>query len=98
MPGDASPWDPNAWEKHIQRALKVRYGQPVGTYQHIAAESSGDYGLEGFAADGTAYQCYACQTWTDSAFLLKKQKSKMTADIGIVAGGGYWSSARLHAN
>jgi len=81
MPGDASPWDPNVWEKHIQRALKLRYAQPVGTYQHIAAESGGDYGLEGFAADGTAYQCYACQTWTDSAFLLKKQKTKMTADI-----------------
>jgi hypothetical protein len=39
MPGDASPWDPNDWEKHIQRALKLRYSQPVGTYQHIAAES-----------------------------------------------------------
>ena len=25
MPGDASPWDPNDWEKHIQRALKLRY-------------------------------------------------------------------------
>ncbi len=82
MPGDASPWDPNAWEKHIQRVLKLRYSQRVGTYQHIPAEIGGDYGLEGFAADGTAYQCYACQTWTDSAFLLKKQKTKMTADIG----------------
>jgi hypothetical protein len=54
MPDDASPWDPNDWEKHIQRALKLRYSQPVGSYQHIAAESGGDYGLEGLAADGTA--------------------------------------------
>jgi hypothetical protein len=82
MPGDATPWDPNDWEKHIQKALKLRYAQPVGTYQHIAAESGGDYGIEGFAADGTAYQCYSCQNWTDSAFLLKKQKGKITADIG----------------
>jgi hypothetical protein len=49
MPGYASPWEPNAWEKRIQRA-QLRYAQPVGTYQHIAAESGGDYGLEGFAA------------------------------------------------
>ncbi len=82
MPGDATPWDPNDWEKHIQKALKLRYALPVGTYQHIAAESGGDYGIEGFAADGTAYQCYACQNWVDSAFLLKKQKGKLTADIG----------------
>jgi len=82
MPGDATPWDPNDWEKHIQRALKLRYAQPVGTYQHIAAESGGDFGIEGFAADGTAYQCYAGQNWADSAFLLRKQKGKMTADIG----------------
>jgi hypothetical protein len=82
MPGDATPWDPNDWEKHIQKALKLRYAHPVGIYQHIAAEGGGDYGIEGFAADGTAYQCYACQNWADSAFLLKKQKGKMTADIG----------------
>lgn len=82
MPGDASPWDPNDWERHIQKVLKIRYAKPVGCYQHIPAEIKGDCGLEGFAHDGTAYQCYACQNWSDSAFLLTKQKNKMTADIG----------------
>jgi hypothetical protein len=66
MPGDMNPWDPNDWEKHIQKVLKVRYGQPVGSYQHIPADIKGDCGLEGFAHDGTAYQCYACQNWNDS--------------------------------
>jgi len=82
MPGNASPWDPNDWERHIQKVLKIRYAKPVGCYQHIPAEIKGDCGLEGFAHDGTAYQCYACQNWADSGFLLNKQKNKMTADIG----------------
>lgn len=84
MPGDARPWDPNDWEKHIQKVLKVRYAQPVGYYQHIAADINGDCGLEGFAMDGTAYQCYACQNWTDFGVLLDHQKNKMTADIGTL--------------
>ena len=82
MPGDATPWDPNDWEKHIQRVLKVRYAKPVGCYQHIPADIKGDCGLEGFAVDGTAYQCYACQNWNDFGILLHHQKNKMTADIG----------------
>src|SRR5260370_486660 len=82
MPGEVTPWDPNEWEQHIQQVLKVRYAQPVGSYQHIPAEIRGDCGLEGFAVDGTAYQCYAAQNWTDFGVLLKHQKNKMTADIG----------------
>jgi hypothetical protein len=81
MPGDASPWDPNDWERHIQSVLKLRYAQPVGSYQHIADEIKGDCGLEGFAVDGTAYQCYACQNWNDFSVLLDHQKNKMTLDI-----------------
>lgn len=82
MPGDMNPWDPNDWEKHIQRLLKMRYAQPVGCYQHIPADIGGDCGLEGFSHDGTAYQCYACQNWNDFAVLLDHQKNKMTEDIG----------------
>ena len=82
MPGDVTPWEPNKWEKHIQTVLKVRYAQPVGSYQHIPADIKGDCGLEGFAVDGTAYQCYSCQNWIDFRALLDHQKNKMTVDIG----------------
>lgn len=82
MPGDVTPWDPNEWEQHIQKVLKLRYAQPVGSYQHIADEIKGDCGIEGYAIDGTAYQCYACQNWTDFGVLLEHQKNKMTLDIG----------------
>ena len=81
MPGDARPWNPTSWEEHIQRLLKKRYAHPVGSYQQIPADVRGDYGLEGFAIDGTVYQCYAAQNWQDQAQLLKKQKNKMTSDI-----------------
>jgi hypothetical protein len=81
MPGDASPWDPKEWERHIQSVLKLRYAQPVGSYQHIADDIKGDCGIEGFAIDGTAYQCYACQNWNDFGVLLEHQKNKMTLDI-----------------
>ena len=82
MPGDMNPWEPNDWEEHIQKVLKLRYAQPVGSYQHIADEIKGDCGLEGFAVDGTAYQCYACQNWNDFGVLLNHQNAKMTLDIG----------------
>jgi hypothetical protein len=82
MPGDARPWKPKDWEDHIQRLLKKRYAKPTGSYQHIAPETHGDCGLEGFAHDGTAYQCYSAQDWTTSAQLLTKQKNKLTKDIG----------------
>ena len=60
----------------------MRYAQPVGSTQHIPADIKGDCGIEGFAVDGTAYQCYACQNWTDFSILLDHQKNKMTVDIG----------------
>ena len=82
MPGDVNPWEPHEWEKHIQKVLKVRYAQPVGSYQHIPADIKGDCGLEGFAVDGTAYQCYSSQNWIDFRTLLERQKNKMTVDIG----------------
>jgi hypothetical protein len=82
MPGDARPWNTTAWETHIQRMLKKRYAHPVGSYQHIPADVHGDCGIEGFAVDGTAYQCYAAQNCLSSSQLLTKQRNKMTRDIG----------------
>lgn len=82
MPGQARPWKANDWEDHIQRLLKKRYSHPPGTYQHIPATTHGDCGLEGFAADGTGYQCYAAQEWVESKQLYEKQRNKITRDIG----------------
>jgi hypothetical protein len=80
MPGDFIPWGTTEWEDHIQKVLKLRYKQ--GGYQEIPAETHGDCGLEGVASDGNVYQCYSAQDYVTPAELLKKQKGKITADIG----------------
>jgi hypothetical protein len=81
MPGDLTHWGTDEWEKHIQKLLKRRYLVP-GTYQHIPSETHGDCGLEGYAADGTGYQCYSAQDWADPKTLYEKQRDKITKDIG----------------
>ena len=81
MPGDTRPWNSKEWEKHVQRLLKQRYCKPPGTYQEVPDTVKGDCGVEGFAQDGTAYQCYAAQQWLNPNDLVKKQKNKITADI-----------------
>ena len=81
MPGHPRPWNPNDWENHIQRLLKMRYATPPGSYQHIPATTHGDCGLEGYAVDGTCYQCYAAQEWANSKQLYEKQRNKITKDI-----------------
>jgi len=81
MPGDPRPWNPKEWEKHVQRLLKKRYGNPPGTYQEVPDTVRGDCGIEGFAQDGAAYQCYAAQQWLSPDDLLNKQKNKISTDI-----------------
>jgi hypothetical protein len=80
MPGDTRSWGTTEWEDHVQLLLKRRYLTP-GSYQHVP-DAQGDYGIEGYAIDGTAYQCYSAQNWTDSKSLYEKQRNKMTEDIG----------------
>jgi hypothetical protein len=81
MQSSVSPWNPKEWEKHVQLLLKRRYARPPGSYQHVPDTVGGDHGIEGFATDGTAYQCYAAQDWVTAEELLTKQKYKITKDI-----------------
>jgi hypothetical protein len=82
MPGSVVPWNSKEWEKHVQLLLKRRYAHPPGSYQHVPDTVRGDHGVEGFALDGTAYQCYAAQDWVTAEELLTKQRNKITKDIG----------------
>ncbi|SRR6266566_4329233 len=81
MPGNPRSWNPKEWEKHIQLLLKRRYAHLPGSYQEVPDAVKGDCGIEGFAKDGTAYQCYAAQSWPNPEDLLKRQKNKINADI-----------------
>lgn len=80
MPGDTHSWGTKEWEHQVQLLLKRKYRTP-GSYQHVP-DANGDHGIEGYAIDGTAYQCYSAQNWTDSKSLYEKQRNKMTEDIG----------------
>ena len=76
MPGDATPWDPNDWEQHIQKVLKLRYAQPVGRYQHIPAEIKGDCGIEGFATTVQRTNATHVKTGTISASSSTTKKTR----------------------
>lgn len=82
MPGSPRSWNPKEWEQHVQRLLKRHYSTAPGSYNEVPDTVKGDCGVEGFATDGTAYQCYAAQQWINAADLLKRQKNKVTIDIG----------------
>jgi len=47
---------------------------------YFPAEMGGDYGLEGYSTDGTAYQCYADRDSTSLRHRTDKQKKKLYAD------------------
>jgi hypothetical protein len=72
-------WTGDEWEGHIQLLLKHHYAP--GEYQDVPARDGGDYGVEGFAREGTAYQCYAAEGILTTAQLYEKQRDKITVDL-----------------
>jgi len=72
-------WDGDDWQQHINSLLGLRF--PPGTYQPIPDRAGGDYGLEGFSADGVAFQCYAAEEPLSVEELTNKQRDKITRDI-----------------
>jgi len=71
--------NPEEWQEHIILLLKRRYG--ATEFQEIPDRDRGDYGLEGFARDGSAYQCYAAEEPLSTKELYDKQRNKITKDI-----------------
>lgn len=76
-------WDGNDWQKYISILLNLRYSP--GQYQPIPDRDGGDSGLEGFASDGTAYQCYAAEEPLSVDELTDKQRDKITRDTNKLA-------------
>lgn len=66
------------WEEYCVRLLQARY--PLGEFQPVPATDRGDYGIEGFATDGCAFQCYASEALA-TGDLYEHQRSKMHEDI-----------------
>lgn len=69
------------WQNWANQLLSCHYGPTE--YQRIPDNDKGDAGLEGFTfTDGHAYQAYGCEEPLSTQERYKKQRNKMTADIG----------------
>lgn len=67
------------WQKYVLRLLALRYGFNLVI---VPDAHGGDFGLEAFSRDGCAYQCYAPQELLTTPELYKRQREKVTDDIG----------------
>jgi len=79
MPGQEWGYGPEEWQERIILLLKLQY-RATG-FQEIPDRDRGDYGLEGFARDGSVYQCYAAEEPLSTGNLYAKQRHKITKDL-----------------
>jgi len=79
MPGQEWGDSPEEWQERIILLLKRRYG--ATEFQKIPDRDRGDYGLEGFARNGSVYQCYAAKEPLSTNELYAKQRNKITKDL-----------------
>lgn len=85
-------FDGNSWESLLQRILKHRHG--ADGYVEMPA-SPGDWGIEGYVANGIAFQCYCPNKHYNPDMLYIKQRDKITKDIGKLRTNEVELSARL---
>ena len=71
------PHDGDSWERLCQVCLKVKFS---GNYIEVPA-SPGDFGLDGFTTDGSAYQCYCPERECSDDDLYDSQRDKITKDL-----------------
>ncbi|WP_076905464.1 hypothetical protein [Burkholderia pseudomallei] len=69
--------DGPSWERMCRAAFVLKYGD---RYQHMPA-SPGDYGIEGWTADGHAFQCYCPEKNYTQSELHDAVRDKITTDI-----------------
>ena len=79
MPGQEWRDSPEEWQERTILLLKRRYG--ATGFQEIPDRDRGDYGLEGFARDGSVYQCYSAEEPLSTNDLYAKQRNKITKDL-----------------
>lgn len=75
------PWDPDAWENHVNNLLAVHHHLSGETYARVPSRVHGDGGLEGFSTNGHVYQMYADDSGHDADARAKGQKRKIDTDL-----------------
>jgi hypothetical protein len=73
-------WSGVDWQSYCDELLIARFG---ANYQRIP-DTLGDYGAEGFTADGMLVQAYAAEEVIDSKKLYEAQRDKVTRDIRTI--------------
>lgn len=74
-------WNPDDWEVFAHHLLQCRHG--ALNVHKVPAKDKGDLGIDYYCtADGVAYQCYAVEEPISVAVRAKKQKYKITKDLG----------------
>jgi hypothetical protein len=80
MPGEIWNRPPEEWQNLVTKLLSLKFG--VGEFVPIPDTVHGDCGLEGFTRSGKGFQCYAAEEPLTTGELTKKQKAKVTRDLG----------------
>lgn len=80
MPGEIWNRPPEEWQDLITKVLSLKFG--VGEFVPIPDTVHGDCGLEGFTRSGKGFQCYAAEEPQTAGELTRKQKAKVTRDLG----------------
>lgn len=87
MPEFQVCWDPNEWEQSVYGLLQDRHG-PLEVMK-VPARHRGDLGLDYYSlAKQVVYQCYAVQEPCEVEDRAKKQKAKITTDLGKFSSRG----------
>ncbi len=80
MPGEIWNRPPEEWQNLVNKVLTLKFG--VGEFMPIPDTVHGDCGLEGFTRSGKGFQCYAAEEPLTTGELTRKQKAKVTRDLG----------------
>lgn len=84
-----------SWQAYVNRLLATHFSQQGYQYIAIPDKVAGDGGLEGFSTTGEAFQSHADEASVSTADRARKQKRKITTDLGKLADPNrlsYWTS------
>jgi len=89
------PWDGNNWEQFVIGLLQEKHKNDG--FQRVPS-SGGDGGIDGWAGNGTVYQCYAAEGLLPTKELAKRQKEKISDDIKKFHGNAHVLSKIIGTN
>lgn len=91
-------WYGREWQDYCILLLQKRYAMlNAHSLQLVPDRHQGDLGIEAFAHDGIAYQCYAAEEPLSVNERYEKQRDKLTTDLGKLRSNQQLFEAMLRA-